>query len=177
MGRRSDQFEAIHAQFPSIRQLDWAKVFAMDLGLWALVWRDVMKQDQAESGRPGPRPSLDPKKGTKRFLQMTGEDYTMLPFPEAIRILSRNASVRALAAQTGIERNTIHRLLTGSIQPDLYEMEQAAKAFGKHPSYFLEYRISTILAFLHAHMLNAPESSVTAYNRVNKALKEAKVKK
>lgn len=170
MARKRTDLSAIKAQFPSIDDLDWSKLFHQDIELYARVWRDILKFDQAGQGRPGPRPALDPHAGWKRFMQLTEDDYSMLPFPEAMRLISNNATIREIVTATGIGRNTIHRLMSGKMEPDAFELEACALAYGRRPAYFLEYRISFILRMVYAHMRKFPESSVGPYKKVRDAL-------
>lgn len=170
MGRKRSDLAAIRAQFPSVDNLDWQKVFKADIELHAKVWRDILKYDQAGEGRPGPRPALDIKPAVKRFFQLTDDDFSMESFPEALRLISGNMSVRKIAERTGLDRNTVHRLMKREIEPDNYEMELVATAFGRLPSYFLEYRIGYILMFMQKHMMKYPESSVAPYLRIRNAL-------
>lgn len=166
MGRKRKDLSAIRSQFPSIDNLDWEKAFRDDTELYGRVWRDILKFDQAGEGRPGPRPALNQETAFKRYLQLTDEDFTMLPFSEAVKLLSGNMSSRKLAAKTGLDRNLIQRLLANQDEPDSYELEIFATAFGRRPSYFLEYRIGYVLSMVHAHMVKYPESSVGPYLKV-----------
>lgn len=171
MGRkkRSD-LTVIRSQFPSIDNLDWARVFRDDPEVWGRVYRDILKYDQAPDGRPGPRPALDPVRALSRLHQLTDNEFTMLPFREALKILSKNMPVRQMANKTGLERNVIQRILSGTRQPDNYEIRTIAAAFNLKPSYFVEYRIAFILLMMNEHMMRYPESSVPAFLKVRDAI-------
>lgn len=170
MSRKRHDLSAIRAQFPSIDGLDWEKAFREDTELYGRFWKDILKFDQAGEGRPGPRPALDPSKANQRYLQLTGEDYVFLPFKDAFRDLIGNTSIRKVCAHTGLDRNLVHRLLRGEAEPDNYEMEIIATAYGKRPSFFLEYRIGFCLMMVHTHMIKYPESSVGPYVKVRDRL-------
>lgn len=170
MTRRRSDLTAIRSQFPSVDQLDWEKAFEVDIDLYGKVWKDILKYDLAGEGRPGPRPALEIGPAIKRFMQLTDDDFTMRPFREAVGLISNNMSVRKLSSRTGLDRNTVHRLMKGTIEPDNYEMEVVAAAFGRLPSFFLEYRIGYILSMIHVHMMRYPESSVGPYLRIRNAL-------
>ncbi len=173
MGRKRNDLAAIRAQFPSIDNLDWERAFREDTELYGRVWKDILKLDQAGEGRPGPRPPLDPQKANIRYLQLTGDDFSFEPFPDAFRTLLGSESVRKFSDRSGLDRNLVARLLRREIEPDNYEMEVIAGALGKLPSHFLEYRIGYVLLMVHAHMTKHPESSVGPYNKVRKALDRA----
>lgn len=156
----------IRERFPSTERLDWKDAFDKDLDLFARVVRDILKIDQAQPGRPGPRPSLDYGQGTHRLRQYMGQDYALLPFPEALRVLTGDLSIRKIAQKTGLDRNLIHRLFRGTIQPDAYEMTQIARAYDKHPSYFLEYRVLFITSAVADRIEGVPEASINLYRKM-----------
>lgn len=157
----------IRERFPSTAHLDWKKAFDNDIDLFGRILRDVLKVDQSQPGRPGPRPALDYKQGVARLRQLMGQDYTCLPFHEAFKILSDGRSIRHLAVKTGLDRNMVYKLLRGDHAPDVYAMSQVAKSFDKHPSFFLEYRIMYIAAALMERMEWAPESTIGTYRKLS----------
>lgn len=161
----------IRERFPSIVRLDWNRAFSDDLELFARVLRDILKLEQAQPGRPGPRPSLDVAAATRRMQQFLGKDYTLEAFPEAFRILAGNRSIRHLAAKVGLDRTLVYRLLHGRIEPDAYALDQIANAFGKSPSYFLEYRIAFIVAALTNRLEWSPETTVGLYRELARSQK------
>lgn len=158
----------ITEQFPSVRDLDWGKAFDNDIDLFGRIIRDILKVEQPQSGRPGPRLALDYDDGIKRLNQIMGEDYTTEPFVLAFERLVGNRSIRQLASKTGLDRNTVFRLLKGKRYPDPYLMETIAKAFSKHPSYFLEYRLHFISGALEGKMKTAPESTINIYRKITR---------
>lgn len=170
MTRKQSVLAKIREQFPSIDHLDWVEAFRRDGELYGNIWHDILKQDQAQDGRPGPRPALSRGLAETRFAQLNDEDFSMEEFPAALKSLGGNASVRQLASKTGLDRNLIYRLQTGEKSPDNYEMEVIATSFGRRPSFFLEYRIGYVLAMIHEHMLKYPESSVGPYRKVRDAI-------
>lgn len=164
---------AIRQQFPSVHRLDWHKLFDVDIEICGRIVRDIMKLDQAEPGRPGPRRALELDEGMRRLVQFQGEDYTLEPFQGALRSLAGGRSVRHLARKVGLDRNHVYRLLRGELPPDFYAMDSVARAFDKHPSFFLEYRLAFIMACLSARMEQYPDMSIALYRRVATALDEA----
>jgi hypothetical protein len=156
----------IEAAFPSTAQLSWEKAFKNDTALFGEVLRGILKYDQARKGKPGPRPVAKREDSEARLLQFMGEDYSIDPMPEALRNLKGDLSLRGLCAKTGLDYNVIFRLIHGKIAPDVMHMTQIAEAFGKHPSYFLEYRIAFVVAALVAKMEEWPESSIVSYRKL-----------
>lgn len=171
MGRKRSDLAAIRAQYPAISNLEWERAFREDNELYGRVWNDILKFDQAGEGRPGPRPALDKAVARLRYLQLTDDDFTFLVFHEALGHLARGMSIRKLSDFTGLDTTLIYRLLKGKKEPDAYEMEIIATAFGRRPSYFLEYRIGYVLAMVHAHMKKYPESSVGPFIKVRDKMK------
>jgi transcriptional regulator with XRE-family HTH domain len=155
----------ITTQFDSVEKLSWKKAFAADIDLFARLVRDILKLEQAQPGRPGPRPALDLHDGVTRLRQYMGEDYAVVPFPEAIREMAGKRSIRSLARKVDLSKNHVHRLLTGEMQPDAYSMAQIAKAFGKHPSFFMEYRNAWIAAAVVSRLEDNPESSISLFRK------------
>lgn len=156
----------IASQFGSVDKLHWRKAFASDIDLFARLVKDILKLDQAQPGRPGPRPALDYEEGVSRLRQYMGQDYALDPFPEALRVLGDGRSIRSLARKTGLSKNHIHRLLTGDISPDAYAMSTIAESFGKHPSYFLEWRTMWIASAIVDRLTSQPESSISMYRKL-----------
>lgn len=161
-----DRLALIHKEFPNSSQLDWARAFG-DIDLLGRVLRDILKTDQSKPGRSGPRPALDRKQAESRLRQFLGADYTLLEFRDAFRVLADGRSHRHLATKIGLDRNLVQKLLAGKKDPDLPTIESIAQAFGKDPSYFLEYRVNYILGALGKQMYNAPEITVDLYKRIS----------
>lgn len=162
----SDRVRLIERQFPSTKHLDWKALFDQDIEIFGRILKDVLKADQAAPGRPGPRPGLDHEVAARRLRQFMGSDYSMLPFSEALGVLANGKSYRAIAAKTGLNRNTIYRLQKGMIEPDSFVMEQVAKAYGKHPSYFIEWRVGYVVGALMKKLESDPEISISVYRKL-----------
>lgn len=152
-------------QFSSVDKLRWRKAFESDIDLFARLVKDILKLDQAQPGRPGPRPALDYKQGVARLRQYLGQDYAMDEFPVALKGLANGRSIRSVARKTGLSKNHIHRLLTGELAADAYAMSEIAAAFDKHPSFFLEWRAMWIANALVHHVVDHPEASIALYRR------------
>lgn len=155
----------IKEQFPSIDRLKWETVFREDPEINGKILGDILKIEAATTGKPGKRPSLDPKEAAVRYKQLIGEDYSTLPFTETFNALCNGRSVRAVAAKTKLDRNQVHRLMNGA-DPTVHAMEAIAKGFKKDPGFFHEYRMLYTVAFLMRRMDGAPESTVGIYRRI-----------
>lgn len=157
--------ELIKQQFPSTVRLDWNEVFRQDPAVLGRIINDILKADQAEPGRPGKRPALDVAAAEERWRQMSGEDYTMLPFDRAFTILKGDRSIRHVAHKVGLDKTLVWGLLNGDKRPNPEIMEKVAAGFKKHPSYFLEYRIDYILGVLFHKLQSSPESTVVFFKK------------
>jgi len=166
--------QKIRAAFSTVENLDWDRALEKDMDLFGRVIRDVLKLEQASPGRPGPRPSLDTAEATRRLNQLLGKDYTILPFKEAFRVLARDRSTRHLASLTGLNRNTVQRLLKGDMEPDGFEMSVIAETFGKHPSYFAEWRNLYITNAIMERLEWSPDTAVDIFREMDQQHKRGK---
>jgi transcriptional regulator with XRE-family HTH domain len=99
----------------------------------------------------------------------------MLPFHEAFQVLAGGRSLRHVASMTGLNRNTVYRLMKGDSQPDGFEMAVVAETFGKHPSYFAEWRILYITNAFVSRLEYSPDTAIDIYRKLDQQYKDAKV--
>lgn len=167
---KADRERLIRQRFPSVGSVNWENAFHNDVDLFARIMRDIIKLDQREPGKSGPRPNnMDYEKGVASFRQLMGEDYSTLPFDEAFTLMARDYSVRQLARKVNLSRMKVHRLLSAQDEPTDYEMSLIAEGFNKHPSFFAEYRRSFIVQQLTSRLLDAPEITITWYTKILRA--------
>lgn len=157
----------IRQRFYGISDINWESALERDIELFGRIIRDILKLEQAVPGRPGPRPSLDVNAATRRINQLFGNDFTILPFPEALRILTGGRSIRYVAARVGLPKDTIHRVCSGKIEPDGYLMKTVAEAFDKHPSYFLEWRMLYITQAVMRRLEWSPETTIDLFRTLD----------
>lgn len=163
----------IGREYPIILNPDLDGVFADDLAFERLM-RDILKKDQAEEGRDGPRPNLDWDKGIQSWRELTGQDFTGLPFHQAFRVLAHGTNgkphtIRQIANKTGVPKSRVHRLLAGVEEPDLATIVAVAAAYGKKPQFFAEYRCQVIIDHLRVVLEQNPEYSANVYRKVQTA--------
>lgn len=163
-----ERYLIIKEQFPSIDRLNWAEAFK-NVDLFGRVLRDILRIDQSLDSRtgPGPRPVLDEKRARERLRQLLGQDFSYSPFGETFDVMTAGRSMRGMAAKTGLSVKMIFQLKHGEREPDLYIMEQIAKAFNKDPSYFVEYRTAFIISALCDQMDKSPETTVDLYKKLS----------
>jgi hypothetical protein len=168
LGKRvswSERVRMINEHFPSTVTLSWRQVMAVPETLPSIL-RDILRLEQADPGRSGPRPAPDYRKGLKTLRQITGEDYSSLPFHEAFAVLARGYSMRHLGRKTSLSSSAIQRYLQGDRQPGMDEMARIAKVFGKQPWYFAEYRLNFIMASIGSKLEAAPDATVVLYKKL-----------
>ena len=166
---KAERDKLIAQQFPSTRGLDWGTALSNDTDLFARIMRDIIKLDQREPGKSGPRPNtMDIEQGMETFRQLMGEDYSLLPFNQAFQILSGSMSLTVLARKVYISRSKVRRLLLAEIEPSMLDMRKIADGFRKSPSYFVEYRRQAVVEYIANALLKAPESTVAFYNKISK---------
>jgi transcriptional regulator with XRE-family HTH domain len=169
-GRRlswDERVALIYDHFPGCKNPNWNAILA-DMDTLGEVVRDILRLEQATPGKSGPRPSPDVTEGMKSIRKLNGDDHSVLRFHEAFKVLAGNRSERHLATKIGLSRTQIQRLLHGECDPSPQEISQIAKAFGKEPSYFLEFRTAFIMAALGARLEMAPEATIGLYRKVVK---------
>ena len=164
----------IGERFPSTKSLNWERAFSNNIELLGRVLQDILKVDVVSAGRPGPRPNLDRTRAEPQLERLLGKDpadhpYTVLPFPEALRILIGDRSLAAAARKLGVSKTNVHRWLSGAAVPSQEQMERIAAAFAKQPSYFPEYRANKIAGAVGEHLVVDPEVSIRVYERITQA--------
>jgi hypothetical protein len=162
------RYSIVKDMFPSITKLDWANIFKEDPHIMGNIINDLIKASEASPRRPGKRSSVSADTTRDNLLSLAGEDYSLEPFIETFRKVAYGKSVRAIAAKTGLDRNLVHRLQTGKVQPDIFAMESIATAYGKSADYFLEYRMYFITATIIDHLDYVPEAGVHFYRKLRK---------
>lgn len=160
--------------FPETESPPWEDTLADDATL-ERVLEDLLKHEQLvhdrTAGRTGPPRGLDWDRGMQSWKQLTGQDYTSLLFHDALRLLARDSdgrahSVRAIAHKTGIARACVDRLIRGIDEPSLEVLEQVARAYGKKPGFFAEWRAHIISRHLVSMLATNPEYSAVVYRKV-----------
>jgi len=160
-----NRFEKISGEFSLVKDFNWQSAVLNDTDLFTAILADVIKNGR-KSKRPGKRPPLSRKEGLEQLSRLAGEDFTDLEFSDAFRILCDGRSVRNVAAKTSLNRNTVYNLLCGTKRPTFALMEQIAASFGKHPSFFLEYRVGSILSQMNRFLSSSPDTATLWYKNL-----------
>jgi hypothetical protein len=159
------RLEMIEEEFPGTSTAGWAQILK-DPDVLARVLKDILKVDQIEVGRAGPRPNLDVERGMRTWFEMSVGDYSELPFVESFKVLVRGNSQRTIARKTSISKTRIVRLQQGIDRPDAETLRVIAEAYQKRPAYFVEYRAEYILAAVAARLHDEHELTVALYRKL-----------
>lgn len=161
------KYKEIKDQYPDILTEDWQSLLSRDSDIFSNLLGDVLKF-KGKKSVPGKRPNLSREEGASRLLKMADEDFADREFRLAFKALTATKSVRSVAHKTGFGKSYIQRLLQGEQQPTFAAMEQIAQAYGKHPSYFLEYRVARVVIILERFLSSYPETASSWYLKVVK---------
>lgn len=162
----SERKTMINRSFPSTASLDWEVVFRSDPEILGQIINDILKVDSAVPGKPGKRPALEGRAAEERLRRIVGDDYTALPFRDAVYALLGTRSVLWLSNKTGIHRSLLYKIMTGKSEPSIEVIRDISVALDKSPSYFAEYRIEFILNYLAFRLNSMPDATVAFYLKV-----------
>jgi hypothetical protein len=161
----AERVRLVHEHFPSTTSLDWRKALSNPETLPQIL-RDILRLEQADPGRSGPRPAPDYDEGLKTLRRITGEDYSTLPFHEAFQVLARGYSTRHLARKARISDMAVRRYLQGTREPGMEVMARIAEGFGKQPWYFAEYRLNFVMISIGHKLATSPEATIPLYRKL-----------
>ena len=162
-----ENLRKVKENYPNIDNLDWARAIRADQDVFANVLGDILKAEGKRS-RPGKRPTLDRSAAVAELEKISGQSYTELPFDAAFKSLTYGRSIRNIAHKTGIQKDHVHRLLQGKVQPTFEVMEKVAEAFRKDPSYFVEYRVAFVLMSIDKYLTSNPDTATVWYLKMRK---------
>lgn len=172
--------EAAHTGFPSINSMgeeEWAQFFSTREGTRAMgriigdIFREVRAQEDKERGltkmgrRPRPTGTLD-----EVWAVVFPQQYTMDPFPVALKRLMAGRSTRAFAPRIPCAQSTLVRLLNGQLTPDMQTLESIAAAAKVKPFYFVEYRAMYVAHHIREVLTSQPHLGITVWKQMAQAV-------
>lgn len=160
-----ERIELINKHFPATQDPDY-NIILRDNDVFGRILRDILKVDQIEPGRAGPRPNLDYERGMQSWKEMTGQDYCEMPFVKAFKMLTRDNSYLVVARKTRISRSRVHRLANGQEPPTIDDLRDIAGAYNKKPAYFAEYRAEFIMAAIATRLADEAEMTTAIYTKL-----------
>lgn len=149
----SYDIDELQAKYPSLKHLaqppgkacerSWVAAFTHKPEALENLLSDIIKQAYAQPGRIGQRPM--PKEEEVNLEALIYGEYSEEPLPELLKKMVK-MSDRAFAQKIHISRRMLQRIMLPDGDPEKYFpdmelMQRIAKALGKTPSYFLEYRV------------------------------------
>ena len=153
----------IHAAYPSTVTVDFEKVFRVDPAVMGRIIADIQKREAAPSGKPGKIPAVNKEDADQYLRRYQNDDYTIHKFADAFKLLKGDRSTRAMAHKCKLAQTMVQRLLDGKAEPTVAVMENVARAFKKHPSFFVEYRVAYVVGMMAQRMEAIPEASIVPY--------------
>ena len=152
----------LREQYPEVRNIDWARILQSEPEVFRSIAGDVAKSNAPKKSK------TTHAANSQGLAQLTNVDYSELCFLDALEILWGDRSISDMVYKTGISRQLIYNMKRGLREPTFEEMEQIARAFGKDPSFFLEYRIGKALAAIDVFLQRSPETATAWYIKVVK---------
>jgi DNA-binding phage protein len=146
--------------YPEIKGINWSKI----LGTEPEVFRSIV----GGVGKNGSNKTGTHSESNQKFAQIFNDDYSELPFIEALNVLWADRSLSDMVVKTGVSRQIIYDMKRGKRHPSFEEMAQIAEAFDRDPSFFLEYRIGKVLAAIDTFLVRSPETASSWYKIVTK---------
>jgi transcriptional regulator with XRE-family HTH domain len=175
------QVKRIEAQFPSVRpDFDWYEALESPELLGKFL-HDLANIGWEKPVRRGQRARLARDEGLVRIAALfeggaslsglhaeSAGEASMESFVDAFTelVAERGHSLSRIAELTGISRSEIHRLQRGERAPTGYDMECIARAYGKEPTFFVEYRVGLLTMALLERLQAAPELTVHALRQL-----------
>jgi hypothetical protein len=156
--------DRVKSVYPDILNVNWSEVFSRDPDAFTKLLGEVIKSE-GRGSKPGKRPQLARGDAEVKLAKIGAEDFSENEFHTAFKILVGDRSLMNIANKTGLNKSYVQRLLNQTTQPSLEAMETIATAFGRQPSYFLEYRVAHILAMMESFLMSSPETTAGWYLR------------
>jgi len=161
------KYKTIVSQYPEIIDISWSALLREESDIFARLVGDVLKSS-SKGSKPGKRPQLERSDAIQRLKRLSDEDFSELDFHQSFKHLSAGLSVRAIALKTDLGKSYIQRLLQAEVDPSFETMEKISKAFNKHPSFFLEYRIAKTLVVIDDLLKQSPDTATAWYLKFSK---------
>ena len=161
--------------FPERSVDDWVGLFDRAPHILHSILGDIYRESKAETEREEGRARIGrrPKAIDGNLEDLWGmitPRYSMEPFPEAVKALIGQRSLRAFAARIPTHHMTLLRLMRGTTPLDRKKLEAIAKAGRVHPAYFKEWREAFVLDAVAALLHAKPNLSI----RVHKEMQRGK---
>lgn len=176
-GRGMEREELLQT-YPSLRTLSappgravegaWVATFNARPDAMQSLLADYIKQVHTKPGRIGQRPM--PKEAEVDFQALlygeVTDDRMFTVLPKLVKALPPHLrSERSFSQAVHLSKTQYRRLMAGDYEPTVAEMRLIAKAVGKPPVYFSEYRKAIVVAAVLNLMEERPGIATTLYQQ------------
>lgn len=163
----------LESQFPKLSDLlgppkqalskSWVAAFSEEPQAMYSILADIIKLAHAKPGRVGQRPM--PREEEVDLDALIYGQVSNDPLTKTLPRLMNEMSVRELAKRVRVSNTMMQRVLNGEYEPDLDQLRRIAAVVNVPPTYFLEYRVSMVVAAMHNVMAENPNVATALYRR------------
>lgn len=158
-----ERISELKSKNPSLANIDWGRILREEPEVFNGLANGVSRIDRNRKSK------LDNRTGTRRLHNFIQDDFSEKEFREAFKIICDKDTIRKTAEKIDISPAHVYNLKEGKAQPTLELMEVIAKAYGRKPEYFVEYRIINILASVDKFLLKNPETATVWFNKIKQS--------
>jgi hypothetical protein len=158
----------LHERIPALEKANWSALARHDPKILGAIVGDVIKVSVSPRGRAGKRSIATAREANANYARLRHLDYAEEPFTEVMKAFLQFRSLRAIAREAYLDKNTLHRLVHGKRSPSTEQLEVIARAIGKEPSFFIEYRAAVVAVAIYNMLLDIHESSTVLYHKLNR---------
>lgn len=159
----------IFEKFPALEELlgednfeVWQATFDGRPDAMHAILADIIKIAYADPGQVGQRPMPEERNVDTSWLLQGATNS--LPIAEILPKLVK-VSDRKFCQEIDMSRRMYQRMLAGEYDPDISQLRRIAKAVGRPPSFFVEYRRKMLATALASLLHNHPNIADGLYER------------
>jgi transcriptional regulator with XRE-family HTH domain len=158
-----DKISDLKSRRPALANIDWGQILREEPEVFNGLANGVSRVDRNRKSK------LDHQTGTRRLHNFIQDDFSEKEFKEAFKIICEKDTIRKTAEKVNISPAHVYNLKEGKAQPTLELMEVIAKAYGRKPEYFVEYRIINVLASVDKFLSKNPETATVWFNKIKQS--------
>lgn len=152
---------------PLVASPAWREAFAQP-EMFGRIMRDILQHGANTRKGPGRKARLTTDEAAVELHRLLhgGDDFSTQPFVAALRVVIGATPVMQIAEKADISSSRMYRLANGEQPPTSTDLEAIAKAVGKEPYYFQEYRVMTIMTYMQRQLTDSPETSMSLFEKM-----------
>lgn len=158
-----EKISALKQKNPQLANINWGKILREEPEVFNGIANGVARVDRNRKSK------LDHRTGTRRLHNFIQDDFSEKEFKDAFKIICEKDTIRKTAEKINISPAHVYNLKEGKAQPTIEIMEIIAKAYGRKPEYFIEYRVMNILLSLDNFLSNNPETATVWFNKIKQS--------